>query len=175
MVVARKEPRCGGPPRALDNRAVRLSARVDYSVRAALELAAAEPEPVKAEQIASAQQIPQRFLANILADLVRAGVVRSQRGAEGGYRLARPARDISIADVMRVEQGFLTDIHGERPEQLHYLGAAARLREVWVAAREGYRSVLEQVSLADVVAGSLPPQLVALLERPDAWRSGPRR
>jgi Rrf2 family protein len=152
---------------------VRLSARVDYCVRAALELAAAEPEAVKAEGIARAQGIPPRFLANILADLVRAGVARSQRGAEGGYRLARPAKEISIADVIRVEQGFLTDIHGERPEELEYGGAAERLREVWVAARVGYRAVLEQVSLADVVDGSLPPRVKALLERPDAWRSGP--
>jgi Rrf2 family protein len=152
---------------------VRLSARVDYCVRAALELAAAEPAPLKAEQIAGAQEIPPRFLANILADLVRAGVARSQRGAEGGYRLARPAEDISIADVIRVEQGFLTDIHGERPEELQYGGAAARLRDVWVAARAGYRAVLEQVSLADVVEGRLPAQVDALLERPDAWRSGP--
>jgi Rrf2 family protein len=146
---------------------------VDYCVRAALELAAAEPAPLKAEQIAGAQEIPPRFLANILADLVRAGVARSQRGAEGGYRLARPAEDISIADVIRVEQGFLTDIHGERPEELQYGGAAARLRDVWVAARAGYRAVLEQVSLADVVEGRLPAQVDALLERPDAWRSGP--
>jgi Rrf2 family protein len=152
---------------------VRLSARVDYCVRAALELAAAEPEAVKAEVIAGAQEIPPRFLANIMADLVRAGVARSQRGAAGGYRLARPAKEISIADVIRVEQGFLTDIHGERPEELEYRGAAERLREVWVAARAGYRAVLEQVSLADVVEGSLPARVQALLERPDAWRSGP--
>jgi Rrf2 family protein len=152
---------------------VRLSARVDYCVRAALELAAAEPEAVKAEVIAGAQEIPPRFLANIMADLVRAGVARSQRGAAGGYRLARPAKEISIADVIRVEQGFLTDIHGERPEELEYRGAAERLREVWVAARAGYRAVLEQVSLADVVEGSLPARVRTLLERPDAWRSGP--
>jgi Rrf2 family protein len=152
---------------------VRLSARVDYCVRAAIELAAAEPEPVQAERIARAQAIPPRFLANILADLVRAGLARSQRGAEGGYRLARPAKDISVADVIRVEQGFLTDIHGERPEELHYAGTAEHLRDVWVAARAGYRAVLEQVSLVDVVEGSLPPQVKALLERPDAWRSGP--
>ena len=152
---------------------MRLSARVDYCVRAALELAAAEPEPVKADRIASAQAIPPRFLANILADLVRAGVARSQRGAEGGYRLARPAKDISVADVIRVEQGFLADIHGERPEELHYAGTAEHLRDVWVAARAGYRAVLEQVSLAAVVEGALPPQVKALLERPDAWRSGP--
>jgi Rrf2 family protein len=152
---------------------VRLSARVDYCVRAALELAAAEPDAVKAERIAGAQGIPPRFLANILADLVRAGVARSQRGADGGYRLARPAKEISIADVIRVEQGFLTDIHGERPEELEYGGAAELLRDVWVAARAGYRAVLEQVSLADVVEGSLPARVQALLERPDAWRSGP--
>ena len=152
---------------------MRLSARVDYCVRAALELAAAEPEAVKAERIAGAQGIPPRFLANIMADLVRAGVARSQRGADGGYRLARAAKDISVADVIRVEQGFLTDVHGERPEEVDYAGAAERLRDVWVAARAGYRAVLEQVSLADVVDGSLPRGVTALLEPPDAWRSGP--
>jgi Rrf2 family protein len=153
---------------------VRLAARVDYCVRAALELAAADPEAVKADQISTAQRIPPRFLANIMSDLVRAGVARSQRGAEGGYRLARAADEISIADVIRVEEGFLIDIHGERPEELEYTGAAEHLREVWVAARAAYRAVLEQVTLQDVVEDSLPAEVQELVDQADAWRSGPR-
>jgi Rrf2 family protein len=150
---------------------VRLTARADYCVRAALELAAADPEAVKAEQISTAQSIPPRFLANIMGDLVRAGVVRSQRGAEGGYRLARPVGEISVADVLRAEEGFLIDIHGQRPEELHYDGAADHLREVWVAARAAYRAVLEQVSLEDVVTRSLPAEVQALVSQADSWRS----
>ena len=150
---------------------MRLTARADYCVRAALELAAADPEAVKSDQISTTQSIPPRFLANIMGDLVRAGVVRSQRGAEGGYRLARPVGEISVADVLRAEEGFLIDIHGERPEGLHYDGAADHLREIWVAARAAYRAVLEQVSLQDVVAGSLPAEVQALVSEADSWRS----
>lgn len=154
---------------------MRLTAKADYCVRAALELAAADPQALKSEQISTAQSIPPRFLANIMGDLVRSGVVRSQRGAEGGYRLARPPGEISVADVLRAEEGFLIDIHGERPEELHYDGAADHLREVWVAARAAYRSVLEQVSLQDVVSGSLPPEVQALVSEADSWLSrGPR-
>lgn len=140
-------------------------------MRAALELAAAEPEAVKAEAIAAAQEIPPRFLANIMRDLVRAGVAVSQRGAEGGYRLARPPEQFSVADVMRVEEGFLIDIHGERPEEVRYHSAAEHLPEVWVAARAAYRTVLEQVTLRDVVDGALPPEVQRLIDRTDAWRS----
>jgi Rrf2 family protein len=150
---------------------VRLTARADYCVRAALELAAAEPDAVKAEVIAAAQEIPPRFLANIMRDLVRAGVAVSQRGAEGGYRLARPPEQFSVADVMRVEEGFLIDIHGERPEEVRYDGAAEHLGEVWVAARAAYRAVLEQVTLRDVVDGALPTEVQRLIDRADAWHS----
>src|SRR5829696_1399733 len=124
--------------------AVRITARVDYAVRAAVELAAAAPGALTSERIATAQGIPPRFLQAILSDLQHARLVTSQRGREGGYRLAMPASEISIARVMRVEQGFLADVHGERPEDLEYPGAAAELVSVWVAAREAYRQVLEK-------------------------------
>ena len=150
---------------------MRITARVDYAVRAALELAAVAPEALTAERIANGQGIPSRFLQAILRDLQGARLVTSQRGREGGYRLAMPASEISIARVMRVEQGFLADVHGERPEDLDYPGPAAALGTVWVAARASYRRVLEEVTLADVVAGTLPPHVNELLELESAWRS----
>ncbi len=150
---------------------MRITARVDYAVRAALELAAVAPEALTADRIAKEQGIPSRFLQAILRDLQGARLVTSQRGREGGYRLALPASEISIARVMRVEQGFLADVHGERPEDLDYPGPAAALGTVWVAARASYRRVLEEVTLADVVAGRLPPHVKELLELESAWRS----
>jgi Rrf2 family protein len=150
---------------------VRITARVDYAVRAALELAAVAPEALTAERIATAQDIPIRFLQTILRDLQGARLVISQRGREGGYRLAIPAAEISIARVMRIEQGFLADVHGQRPEDLTYPGAATGLGTVWVAARAAYRRVLEQVTLADVVGGRLPAHVDELVALEDAWRS----
>jgi Rrf2 family protein len=150
---------------------VRITARVDYAVRAALELAAAAPEALTSERIASAQGIPPRFLQAILGDLQHARLVISQRGREGGYRLALPPEEISLARVMRVEQGFLADIHGQRPEDVQNPGAAANLSTVWVAARAAYRRVMEELSLADVVAGTLPPHIEELIQIEDAWRS----
>src|SRR4051794_11881794 len=150
---------------------VRITARVDYAVRAALELAAVAPEALTAERIATAQDIPIRFLQTILRDLQGARLVTSQRGREGGYRLALPATEISIARVMRVEQGFLADVRGQRPEDLDYPGAAAPLGTVWVAARAAYRRVLEQVTLADVISGQLPAHVDELVALEDAWRS----
>ncbi len=154
---------------------VRISARVDYAIRASLELAAGGPEPLTSERIAAAQKVPVRFLQAILADLTAARLVASTRGREGGYRLGRPATEISIADIMRVEQGFLADIHGERPEDLAYPGVSRELSKVWVAARASYRSVLERVTLADVLAGQLPEDIAALLTDEDAWVSGSDR
>ena len=150
---------------------MRITARVDYAVRAALELAAVAPEALTAERIAIAQDIPIRFLQTILRDLQGARLVTSQRGREGGYRLAIPATEISVARVMRVEQGFLADVHGQRPEDLDYPGAAAALGTVWVAARAAYRRVLEQVPLADVISGRLPAHVDELVALEDAWRS----
>jgi len=150
---------------------VRISARVDYAVRAAVELAAVAPESLTSDRIAQAQGIPARFLQAILGDLQHARLVTSQRGREGGYRLALPPSEVSIARVMRIEQGFLAEVHGQRPEDVEYPGAAAPLAHVWVAAREAYRRVLENVTLADVVAGEMPPQVAEMIELESAWRS----
>ncbi|WP_170977921.1 Rrf2 family transcriptional regulator [Blastococcus sp. CCUG 61487] len=150
---------------------MRINARVDYAVRAVLELAAAAPDSRTADAIATAQGIPARFLQAILTDLQRARLVTSQRGRDGGYRLALPASEISIARVMRVEQGFLAEVHGQRPEEVSYPGAAADLAKVWVAAREAYRRVLEGVTVADVVSGDLPPHAAELVAIDEAWRS----
>ncbi|WP_245817202.1 RrF2 family transcriptional regulator [Geodermatophilus saharensis] len=150
---------------------VRITARVDYAVRAAVELAAVAPDALTCDRIARAQEIPSRFLQGILGDLQHARLVTSQRGREGGYRLALPPSEISIARVMRVEQGFLAEVHGQRPEDVSYPGVAAELAGVWVAAREAYRRVLEEVTLADVVAGKLPGHVAQLVALDSAWRS----
>ena len=150
---------------------MRITARVDYAVRAALELAAAAPDALTADRIATAQGIPARFLQAILGDLQRAHLVTSQRGRDGGYRLAIPASEVSIARVMRIEQGFLAEVHGQRPEDVLYPGAAEGLSRVWVAARESYRQVLDKVTLADVVAGELPGPVADLIAIDSAWRS----
>jgi Rrf2 family protein len=150
---------------------VRITARVDYAVRAAIELAAAAPDALTCDKIATAQNIPSRFLQAILGDLQHARLVTSQRGRDGGYRLALPPSEISIARVMRVEQGFLAEVHGQRPEDVRNTGSAEALPTVWVAAREAYRMVLEQVTLADVVAGSFPAHVEELVAMESAWRS----
>src|ERR1051325_7941313 len=136
---------------------MRVSAKVDYAVRAGAELAASADGPVKGDRIAQAQQIPLKFLENILLDLTHAGLVQSQRGAEGGYWLARPADEISLADVIRAVEGPIANVRGLRPEQVEYVGAAAQLRNVWVAVRANLRAVLETVTLADVAAGAAAP------------------
>ena len=147
---------------------MRISAKVDYAVRAMCELAAHQADvPLKAEQIASAQDIPLSFLENILVDLRRAGFVRSLRGQVGGYRMARPASEITIADIIRAVEGPLADVRGLRPESLVFTGSATALREVWLATRVGLRRVLERVSIADVVAGEIPPDVASLLEDPE--------
>jgi Rrf2 family protein len=150
---------------------VRVSAKVDYAVRAAVELAAAQESgrPVKAEAIARAQAIPVKFLENILQGLRNARVVESRRGPEGGHMLARPGAEISIADVIRAIDGPLGSLGGRPPEDIEFPGAAAPMRDVWVAARGGLRSVLEEVTLADVVAGELPGVVEDLTHAPGAW------
>lgn len=149
---------------------MRVSAKADYAVRAMIELAAAdEGEPVKGEQIAEAQGIPLRFLENILAELRHQGLVQSRRGAEGGYWLTRSPNEITIAAVIRAVEGPLASVRGERPEEISYEGDAAPLQRVWVALRSNIRSVLERVTLADVVADELPRQVIELTERPDVW------
>jgi Rrf2 family protein len=141
---------------------VRVSAKVDYALRACLELAASPPGPVKGERIATAQAIPPKFLENILLDLRQAGVVASRRGVEGGYWLARPAEEISVADVIRAVEGPIASVRGERPENVAYEGSAVALRETWLDLRAAMRGVLEETSLADLVArASSPPRTVA--------------
>jgi len=148
---------------------VKVSAKADYAVRAAVELASAGEGPVKAERIAQAQEIPLKFLENIMSDLRNAGLVRSQRGVEGGYWLARPADEISIAQVIRAVDGPLAAVRGRRPEDVEYAGSAERLREVWVAVRASLRNVLETVTVADVAHGDLPGAVEELAADPDAW------
>jgi Rrf2 family protein len=146
---------------------VRVTAKVDYAVRALVELAA-DGGTVKGERIAQAQSIPLKFLENILAELRRAGIVGSQRGAEGGYRLSRPANQVSIADVIRAVEGPLADVHGTPPEALEAPGVAAPVRDVWMATRAALRSVLEVVTVADIATGALPPIVADLLADPAA-------
>jgi Rrf2 family protein len=150
---------------------MRVSAKVDYALRAALELAAAGDGPTKGEQIAQAQDIPLRFLENILLELRHHGLVQSQRGAEGGYWLARPAGEIKLADVIRAVEGPLANVRGSRPEAVAYEGPAARLQDVWIAMRANLRAVLEEVTLADVAAGELPAAVAEITSRPGAWES----
>jgi len=150
---------------------MRVSAKVDYAVRAAVELAAAEGSgPVKGDRIAQAQQIPLKFLENTLLDLKHAGLVQSQRGAEGGYWLAQPAEEVSLAEVIRAVEGPIANVRGERPEQVAYGGAAEQLRDVWIAVRANLRAVLETVTLADLAAGRLPDEVAAIAADPDAWQ-----
>jgi Rrf2 family protein len=135
-----------------------------------VELAAVgSTEPVKAEHIADAQSIPLNFLENILAELRRAGIVESRRGAAGGYLLARPPEDISLADVIRAVEGPLANVRGVSPDLLEYEGSSERLRDVWVALRSSVRGVLEHVTLADVAKGELPPRIAELTQTADAW------
>jgi Rrf2 family protein len=149
---------------------VRVTAKVDYAVRAAVELAAAGDGPVKGERIAEAQQIPLKFLENILLELKHAGLVQSQRGAEGGYWLARPPAEIALAEVIRAVEGPIANVRGERPEQVEYAGAAEQLREVWIAVRANLRAVLERVTVADVAAGRLPEDVARIASDPEAWQ-----
>jgi Rrf2 family protein len=152
---------------------VRISAKADYAVRAAVHLAArAQADPpaaTKGEAIATAQGIPVKFLENILGDLRHAGLVRSQRGADGGYWLGRPAADISVADVIRAVDGPLASIRGQRPEDVPYAGGAEALQQVWIAVRANLRAVLETVTLADLAAGRLPDAVARLAQDPEAW------
>ena len=150
---------------------MRVSAKADYALRAAVELAAAEGAgPVKGEQLARAQGIPPKFLENILLELRHSGLVQSQRGAEGGYWLARPAGEITLAEVIRAVEGPLANVRGTRPEAVEYGGAAEPLRQVWIAVRASLRSVLESVTLADVARNELPASLESVLSDPEAWR-----
>jgi Rrf2 family protein len=149
---------------------MRISAKADYAVRAAVELAAGGTDkPIKAERIATAQHIPLNFLENILGELRHAGIVRSQRGAEGGFRLAKAPDQISIADVIRAVEGPLASVRGGPPEEISYPGTSAALPRVWIAVRANLRKVVENVTVADVAEGKLPAAVDRLAEDPEAW------
>ncbi len=157
---------------------MRVTAKVDYGVRAAIELAAADPPTVKGDALAARQGIPVKYLENILADLRRSGIVASQRGADGGYRLARPADAVSVADIIRAVEGPLADVRGTSPEEIDYVGPARPLQRVWIATRAALRSVLEEVTLADIVAERFSPEIEDFLADPGVWtrrasRAGP--
>jgi Rrf2 family protein len=148
---------------------MRISAKVDYAVRASIELAAAGGEPIKGEAIADAQDIPLKFLENILGELKHTGIVASRRGAQGGYWLAKPADEVSLADIVRAVEGPLASVRGQGPESLSYQGQAEPLQKVWIALRANIRAVMEETSLADVVGGELPPEVRELSEPAEAW------
>ena len=149
---------------------MRISAKADYAVRAAVELAAAMDEkPIKAERIATAQDIPLNFLENILGELRHAGIVRSHRGAEGGFRLARPADQLTVADIIRAVEGPLASVRGGPPEETAYPGSSEALPRVWIAVRASLRRVVENVTIADVAAGELPELIDSLTNDPGAW------
>jgi Rrf2 family protein len=149
---------------------MRISAKADYAIRATVELAAAEGTgQLRADRIAEAQDIPIKFLESILLELKHAGIVRSQRGADGGYALGRPGTDISLADVIRAVDGPLANVRGDRPENVKYKGSAVRLTEVWIAVRASLRAVLESTSVADLAHGKLPDDVQALADDLDNW------
>lgn len=147
-----------------------ISAKVDYAVRALCTLTASA-SPLTAESLATSQGLPAKYLESILNDMRRAGLLTSQRGSEGGYRLARPGAEITVADIIRLLDGPLAEIRGLRPEVAEYTGAAEHLQAVWVAVRASLRSVLDEVTIADIVAGDLPESVTALTADPEAWRS----
>ena len=148
---------------------MRISAKADYAVRAAVELAGAAPELLTAEVIAGRQEIPMSFLQKILHELRVARLISSQRGPDGGHRLAKPAAEISVADVLRAVEGPLAAVRGEAPEALHYRGAAEPLQEVWIALRTNMREVLEGVTLADLAKARLPRRIATLAHKPESW------
>lgn len=151
-----------------ENAAVRISAKGDYAVRAAIELALAGDEPLPADTIAARQSIPAFFMKKILNDMARAGLVTSLRGRDGGNRLARPAKEIAVADILRAIEGPLADVHGEAPERLDYPDNAEPLREVWFALRANLRGVLEGVTLEQLATGRLPKRVAHLAQQDDA-------
>lgn len=146
-----------------------MSAKADYAVRAAAELAAGGEGPIKGEKLADAQDIPLQFLEHILLDLKHAGIVRARRGARGGYWLAKPADEISVADVIRAVEGPIAHVQSEPPDEITYRGNAKHLSHVWIAVRANLRAVLETVTLEDLVTGELPEVVAELTASPDAW------
>ncbi len=149
-----------------------VTAKADYAVRAVIELAGSKQDaPRKVDDVAQAQRIPVSFLENILTQLRSTGIVRSQRGPEGGYWLAQPADEVSLAQIIRAVEGPLVGVRGQRPEEIEYVGSAESLQQVWIALRSNLRKVLENVSVADVAAGKLPKEVIALTKSDEAWET----
>jgi Rrf2 family protein len=149
-----------------------VTAKADYAVRAVVELAAGSQDaPRKVDEVAQAQGIPVSFLENILTQLRSSGIVRSQRGPEGGYWLAQPAAQLNLAQVIRAVEGPLVGVRGQRPEEVEYQGSAESLQQVWIALRANLRKVLEHVTVADVAAGKLPKDIQALTKQEEAWET----
>ena len=152
---------------------MRITAKVDYAVRAMVAIAghdrSAPGVPVKRDLLATGEGIPPAFLDDILRALRNGELVKSQRGAEGGWRLARPAAEITVADIIRAVEGPLAAVRGVRPHELVYEHGVAPLTRLWVSVRASLRSVLEHVTVADLVSGSLPPSVDRLADDPDAW------
>jgi Rrf2 family protein len=148
---------------------VQISAKTDYAVRALLSLAAREPNLTKVDTVVSEQGLPRKFVEAILGELRRAGFVRSQRGADGGYALARPANQITIGAVIRAVDGPLAEIRGLRAHETEYANVAQHLPELWVAVRSALRQVLDETTIAQVLNGKFPAHVRKLLDAPDAW------
>jgi Rrf2 family protein len=147
-----------------------VTAKADYAVRAIVELAdSSQDSPRKVDEVAQAQNIPVSFLENILTQLRSSGLVRSQRGPEGGYWLAHPADEVNLAQIIRAVEGPLVGVRGQRPEEIEYIGSAESLKQVWVALRANLRKVLEHVTVAQVAAGDLPEDVLALTREEEAW------
>jgi Rrf2 family protein len=148
---------------------MRISAKADYAVRAAVELAGAGEDPVKGERLSQAQDIPLQFLEHILLELKHARLVRARRGARGGYWLAKDPAEITLADVIRAVEGPLANIQDLAPESTTYAGDAEHLRDVWIAVRASLRRVLEEVTVADLRDGTIPDDVLRLTEDEGAW------
>jgi Rrf2 family protein len=149
-----------------------VTAKADYAVRAVIELAGSSQDaPRKVDEVAQAQHIPVSFLENILTQLRSSGLVRSQRGPEGGYWLAKPADEVNLAQIIRAVEGPLVGVRGQRPEEVEYAGSAESLKQVWIALRANLRAVLERVTVADVAAGKIPKDVLALTRHEEAWQT----
>src|SRR3984893_5570042 len=155
-----------------ENHRMHVTAKADYAVRAVVELAHSKQDsPRKVDEVAQAQGIPVSFLENILTQLRSSGIVRSQRGPEGGYWLAQPAEEVNLAQIIRAVEGPLVGVRGQRPEEIEYVGSAESLQQVWIALRANLRKVLENVTVAQVAAGKLPKEVVALTRQEEAWET----
>ena len=168
---------CQGPdlaparssPITCDDVLMQVTARVDYAVRALLELAAHPDGRMTRSELADAQSIPPRYLEAVLSELRTSGLVVGRRGQSGGYRLGRPAAEISVAEISRAVDGPLALVQGQRPEHVSYSGSSEHLHELWICLRAAVRSVLESVTLADLLSGELPPLVRSMVDDPDAW------